>query len=242
MSRRKIKSFESANSSTIIPFEKQFIKKSVKIIPRNIHQEEYLEYLLDPNKSVVIATGPAGTGKTVLAMMVGVKMLLEKKVSKLILTRPMVSVLGEEHLGALPGTLEEKMDPWVRPLMDVLLEHYGMRDIETMIYNRVIEIVCLSHLRGRNFKDAFIIADELQNSTISQCKMLLTRLCENAKIVLTGDNRQSDRRDSDNGLLHFKTLLSNFPNSRYISSVDFGYKDIERSKVVSEVLKIYGED
>ena len=133
---------------------KSGIRKAVKIIPRNLHQEEYLEYLLDPLKMIIIANGPAGTGKTVLAMMAGIKALSEKTVHKLILSRPSVGV-DDEDLGYLPGDIIEKMSPWSKPLLDVLSEYYSQKDIASMIESQTIEIVPLMYMRGRNIRDAF---------------------------------------------------------------------------------------
>ncbi len=219
----------------------QGIKKAVNIIPRNLNQEIYLDLLHDPSKLVIVAHGPAGCGKTILAMTAGIKALSEKKVKKLVLTRPAVPAEGEERLGALPGDLNEKMDPYMRPLMDVLLEYYSMKDIETMIENKVIEIIPLSFMRGRNLKNSWIIFDESQNANPNQLKMVLTRLCEGSKIVITGDITQGDRKDYDNGLLCFKTLLKNYGESQYAAAIEFNYSDIERHPVVAEMLAIFGE-
>jgi len=233
-----------ANNSENIPQEKATfthksgIRKSVRIIPRNIHQEEYLEYLMDSNKVIVLAHGPAGTGKTELAMLSGIKALSEKRVEKLILCRPGIGVDDENH-GYLPGDLNEKMEPWVRPLFDVLLEYYSGKELAMMVENRVIEATPLQYIRGRNLKNCFIIADEFQNGSISQCKCLFTRLCENVKIVVTGDNDQSDRRTNENGLLFFKNSLKAWGESKYIASVEFDSADIERHPVVAEVLEIF---
>ena len=224
---------ESAHYTT-----KSGIRKAVRIIPRNCHQEEYLEYLLDSEKIVVIAHGPAGVGKTQLAMLAGIKALSEKKVEKLILCRPSVGV-DDEDLGFLPGDITEKMQPWVRPLLDVLIEYYSKKDIDNMVENGVIEFAPLMHMRGRNIKSAFVILDEAQNTTIAQCKSLLTRLCDNAKVILTGDNEQSDRRTNENGLLFLKEAMDKFGGSNYISYIDFDFKDIERHPVVKDILQIF---
>jgi phosphate starvation-inducible PhoH-like protein len=219
---------------------KSGIRKAVRIIPRNVHQEEYLEYLLDPQKIVILAHGPAGCGKTFLSMQAGIKALSEKTVDKLILCRPAIGVEDEDH-GFLPGDINEKMQPWVQPMIDVLYEYYSGKEIEMMVENKIVEIIPLMYMRGRNIKNAFVIADEFQNATISQCKALLTRLCENSKVIMTGDNAQSDKRANENGLLLFKNLLEKYGEAKYIASVEFNHKDIERHPVVSEVLKIFGD-
>ncbi len=212
-------------------------KKSVHVIPHNGNQEEYLFKLLDPSKNIVFALGPAGTGKTLIACQVGIKLFKEGLVDKIVVTRPAVSV-DEDH-GFLPGTLEQKMAPWTRPIFDVLAEYYYARDIENMIREGVIEISPLAYMRGRTFKKAYIIADEMQNATPNQMKMLLTRLGEGSKMVVTGDLRQADRLE-DNGLIDFTERLAN-KQLDLLSVVQFGMKDIERHEAVKEVLSIYGD-
>lgn len=152
-------------------------------------------------------------------------------------TRPAVSV-DEEH-GFLPGTLEQKMAPWTRPIFDVLAEYYYAKDIENMIREGVIEISPLAYMRGRTFKNAYIIADEMQNATPNQMKMLLTRLGEGSKMVVTGDLRQADRLE-DNGLIDFCQRLQD-KNLQHLDLVQFGMKDIERHDAVKEVLSVYGD-
>jgi phosphate starvation-inducible PhoH-like protein len=216
-----------------LPQKKQF----VRITPRNLNQKHYLSKLEDQDKNIVFAIGPAGTGKTLLACQYGVKQLKEGLVDKLVVTRPAVSV-DEDH-GFLPGTLEEKMAPWTRPIFDVLQEYYQSKEIEYMLREGVIEISPLAYMRGRTFKNAYIIADEMQNATQNQMKMLLTRLGEGSKMVVTGDLRQADRLD-DNGLIDFCRLLENRNTSR-IDIVHFDSQDIERHDAVKEVLSIYGD-
>ena len=219
---------------TKIPQKKQY----VKVTPRNTNQKNYLNKLEDQSKNIVFAIGPAGTGKTLIACQYGIKLLKEGLVDRLVVTRPAVSV-DEDH-GFLPGTLEEKMAPWTRPIFDVLHEYYTSKEIEVMIAEKIIEISPLAYMRGRTFKNAYIIADEMQNATPNQMKMLLTRLGEGSKMVVTGDLQQADRR-SDNGLIDFCQLLQNRrPN--YIDVIEFGAQDIERHDAVKEVLSIYGDD
>ncbi len=216
------------------------IHKAVRIIPRNIHQEEYLEYLMDPEKVIVFAHGPAGSGKSQLAMMAGIKALSEKKIAKLILCRPAIGVDEEDH-GFLPGDINQKMEPWARPLLDVMFEYFSGKDIEAMLENKVLEIAPLMYMRGRNLKNCWMILDEAQNCSLSQIKTVLTRICDNVKIVVTGDNAQSDKRSGENGLLEFKKLLNANPNSKHMAQVEFDHKDIERHPVVAEVLHIFGD-
>tara|TARA_B100000902_G_scaffold386360_1_gene428931 strand:- start:2214 stop:2936 length:723 start_codon:yes stop_codon:yes gene_type:complete len=213
-------------------------QKIVKIIPRNKAQEQYMLTLADARKDVVFGIGPAGTGKTLIAVLTAIKLFKEGSVDKIIVTRPAVSV--DEDLGFLPGTLEQKMAPWTRPIFDVLREYFTTREIEGMIDEGVIEIAPLAYMRGRTFKKAFIIADEMQNSTANQMKMLLTRLGEGSKMAVTGDLAQADRV-KDNGLIDFITQLNRSSVSR-LASISFGFEDIERHEAVKEVLQVYGDE
>ena len=193
--------------------------------------------LMDETKDIVFGIGPAGTGKTMLACQVAVKAFLDGNVDKIIVTRPAVS--ADEDLGFLPGTLEEKMAPWTRPIFDVFREYFYANEIEGMIKEGVIEISPLAYMRGRTFKDSFIIADEMQNATPNQMKMLLTRIGANSKMCVTGDLAQADRL-KDNGLLDFVNNLKEYESKR-ISAVYFKQKDIERHEAVKEVLQVYGD-
>jgi phosphate starvation-inducible PhoH-like protein len=197
-----------------------------------------LQKLQDDQKSIVFAIGPAGTGKTMLAVQHGIKLFQEGVVDKIVITRPAVSV--DEDLGFLPGTLNEKMAPWTRPIFDVFLEYYKQQDINKMLDEGVIEISPLAYMRGRTFKNSYIVADECQNTTINQMKMLLTRLGEGSKMVVTGDLAQADRLN-DNGLINFCNLLADKPAMRHIDIVQFDARDIERHDAVKEILSIYGD-
>jgi len=211
--------------------------RSVNLLPRNRSQESYILELLNHEKSIVFGIGPAGTGKTMLACLAGVKSFLEGSVERIVVTRPAVS--ADEDLGFLPGTLEEKMAPWTRPIFDVFREYFYANEIESMIKEGVIEISPLAYMRGRTFKDSFIIADEMQNATPNQMKMLLTRIGNNSKMVVTGDLAQADRL-KDNGLIDFVNHLDSAETTR-ISTVQFHHGDIERHEAVTEVLKVYGD-
>lgn len=214
-------------------FEGKFTK------PKNDSQTYYATLLRQKSKKIVVATGPAGTGKTLFATEYGVKMFLTGQYEKLIFTRPSVSV--DEDLGYLPGTLEEKMAPWVRPIYDVLYNFISPKEVTSLMEDKIIEISPLGFMRGRTFKNSWIVADEMQNSTISQMKMLMTRLGENSRLVITGDLEQYDRPNEINGLEDF---LSKFKGKRSssISSIEFYKSDIQREEVVKEVLDIYGGD
>jgi phosphate starvation-inducible PhoH-like protein len=212
-------------------------KQQVTILPRNRNQEQYVLKLLDENKDIVFGIGPAGTGKTLLAVQVAVKLFKEGKIDKIIVTRPAVSV--DEDLGFLPGTLEQKMAPWTRPIFDVLREYFNAREIEGMIEEGIIEIAPLAYMRGRTFKQSFILADEMQNATPNQMKMLLTRLGEGSMMAVTGDLAQADRL-KDNGLIDFTKLLESSDTAR-LDIVHFYQGDIERHEAVKEVLQVYGD-
>lgn len=207
--------------------------------PKNGVQRDYHNLLNQKGKKIVVATGPAGTGKTMFATEAGVKYFLNGTYEKLIFTRPSVSV--DEDLGYLPGTLEDKMAPWVRPIYDVLYTFISPKEVVSLLEEKVIEIAPLGFMRGRTFKNCWIVADEMQNSTMAQMKMLLTRLGENSRLVITGDLEQHDRSNEMNGLEDF---LNKFKGRRSssITSVEFDRSDIQREEVVKEVLEIYGGD
>jgi phosphate starvation-inducible PhoH-like protein len=213
-------------------------KQRVNIQARNANQKLYLTKLYEETTSIVLAIGPAGTGKTMLAVQFGIKLFQEGKVDKIVVTRPAVSV--NEDLGFLPGTLNEKMAPWTRPIFDVLGEYYQTKEIAKMLEEGVIEISPLAYMRGRTFKNAYIVADEMQNATVNQMKMLLTRLGEGSKMVVTGDLAQADRV-SDNGLVNFCNLLTGKSGLQHIDIIQFDNRDIERHNAVKEVLAVYGE-
>ena len=213
-------------------------KQRVNIQARNANQKLYLTKLYEESTSIVLAIGPAGTGKTMLAVQFGVKLFQEGKVDRIVVTRPAVSV--DEDLGFLPGDLNEKMAPWTRPIFDVLGEYYQKKEIASMLEEGTIEISPLAYMRGRTFKNAYIVADEMQNATVSQMKMLLTRLGEGSKMVVTGDLAQADRV-SDNGLIDFCNLLEQKEYLEHIDIIRFDAKDIERHNAVKEVLAVYGD-
>lgn len=237
--KRQTANFQNSNNN-VVKINNFLPKKTrnVEILPRNRSQETYILELMDDTKDIIFGIGPAGTGKTMLACQVGVKAFLDGEVDKIIVTRPAVST--DEDLGFLPGTLEEKMAPWTRPIFDVFREYFYANEIEGMIKEGIIEISPLAYMRGRTFKDSFIIADEMQNATPNQMKMLLTRIGTGSKMVVTGDLAQADRL-KDNGLLDFVNQLKQHESSR-ISTVYFNQHDIERHQVVKEVLQVYGDE
>lgn len=241
MSRQRAAKKQPRFNDNVINFQEYAPSKKtqVKIIPRNKAQETYFLKLQDPQKTMLFAVGPAGTGKTLLATQTAIKLLKAKEIDKIVVTRPAVSV-DEQH-GFLPGTLEKKMEPWTRPIFDVFAEYYHAKEIQNMLLEGIIEVSPLAYMRGRTFKNSFILADEMQNATPNQMKMLLTRIGENSRMVITGDLKQADRLE-DNGLIEFINRLKNTNGSlKHVDIVNFGQKDIERHPAVKEILEIYGD-
>ena len=208
-------------------------KKSV--IPRSEKQKEYVRALRQSD--IVISAGPAGTGKTFLAVAVGLTLLLDKKIERIILSRPAVE--AGERLGFLPGDMKEKVDPYLRPLYDSLYDLFDYEKIQKMIETGDIEIAPLAFMRGRTLKNSFAILDEAQNATDTQIKMFLTRIGENSKIVINGDPSQIDLPNKDtSGLNRSKKLLGSLNE---ISVVDFDHSDVVRHPLVSKIVKAYSD-
>jgi len=197
----------------------------------------------DSRYKMIVANGAAGTGKTLLACQSAIKELYDGDKDKIIITRPVVPV--EEDIGFLPGTLNKKMDPWTRPIMDIFNDFHSKNNIKNMMKDNTIEISPLGFMRGRTFKNAFIIADEMQNCSPNQMIMLLTRLGENSKIVITGDLKQCDKEWS--GLKDLLEKLELFYNDKEIMKkdgigiIEFTNLDVQRSELVSKILKIYNQ-
>ena len=208
--------------------------------PRGPNQKLYSRYLNDPDISVLISTGPAGTGKTLFACATAVQELMNRTIDKIVITRPIVPV--EEDIGYLHGSLVNKTHPWTRPIFDILEEFYSVHEIDAMIHSGIIEISPLVFMRGRTFKRSFIIADEMQNSTPNQMLMLTTRLGEQSRMVITGDLKQSNKFEN-NGLRDIMNKLDAYekPMSN-IKVVKLDLRDVQRSQTVSKILRIYGDD
>ena len=224
---------EKNNSEKKIEYIIKTPKKSV--IPRSERQKDYVRAL--KQSDIIISAGPAGTGKTFLAVAVALTMLLDKKIERIILSRPAVE--AGERLGFLPGDMKEKVDPYLRPLYDSLYDLLDFEKIQKKIEVGDIEIAPLAFMRGRTLKNCFAILDEAQNATDTQIKMFLTRLGENSKIVINGDPSQIDLPNKSlSGLNRSKKLLGHL---KEISVVDFDHKDVVRHPLVSKIVKAYSE-
>lgn len=222
--------------------------------PKTVRQEKYANILNNDHTKIIIAIGPAGTGKTLFACQKAIKLLKSEEINKIIITRPIVTI--EEEIGFLPGNLIKKMDPWTRPIFDIFLEHFSRVEFDIMLSNGKIEICPLLFMRGRTFKNAFIIADEMQNSSPNQMKMLTTRLGDNSRLTITGDLNQSDIL-IENGLYDLINKINNLNvenernekllnttneeifEKKLIDVIEFYKEDIERSEVVKKIIEIY---
>ena len=202
-----------------------------------LRRQAYADALNNKNTFFVVASGPAGTGKTMHACQVGANKLKNGEYQKIVITRPAVSV-DEEH-GYLPGTLEEKLDPWVKPITEFLQETLNIKDTKTLISEGIIEISPLAYMRGRTFRDCWIIADEMQNCTPNQMKMLMTRLGDNSKMVITGDNDQSDLYNRENGLEYLMNAVAKYNGKiKCLEMIQFTKSDVRRHAAVREILKV----
>jgi phosphate starvation-inducible PhoH-like protein len=216
-----------------------FQSKSYK--PKSFNQGNYVTALDNDTNKIIIANGPAGTGKTLFACQKAIELFKSDSINKIVVTRPVVTV--EEDIGFLPGNLIKKMDPWTKPLFDIFLDHFTKAEFDLLLNNNKIEICPLAFMRGRTFKNAFIIADEMQNSSPNQMKMLVTRLGENSRIVITGDLNQSDIQ-TENGLNDIMKRINYFylhnnASTKGINIVEFTNADIERSEIVKTIISIY---
>ena len=208
-----------------------------KYIPSGENQEKYVEILKKKGDKMIFALGPAGTGKTLFACISAIEQLKSGEKEKIIITRPVVSV--EEDIGFLPGNVRNKMDPWIRPLLDIFEEYYKKTELEKMMLNGKIEISPLAYMRGRTFKNSFILADEMQNSTPNQMLMLTTRIGEGSTMVITGDLNQSDRLEN-NGLKMITEKIKNtkIPINDEIELCILETRDIKRSSIVNKIIEI----
>ena len=217
-----------------------------KYSPRGDNQKYYVDTLNNNNAKIVIATGPAGTGKTLFPCIRSIDMLLAGKIDKIVITRPLVTV--EENLGFLPGKIDEKMSPWTRPIFDIFLEYYSKKELDNLLLENTIEIAPLAFMRGRTFKNTFIIADEMQNSSPGQMQMLTTRIGKGSRLFITGDLEQSDRAaGTNNGLKDIVGKMAvyyrNNPTVYKMGEVvALDANDVHRSKIVKHMIDIYAYD
>lgn len=228
---------ETKRESNTISFKQAKQRKTIDLIPKSINQETYILSLTNPETHIVVTTGPAGTGKTYLAMLAAIQELRNGTINRLVLTRPAVGVDDEKH-GFLPGDLNAKMEPWTKPLLDVLREYYSVKEIEGMLADGIIEIAPLAFMRGRTFKNCWIVLDEAQNATPGQIKMLLTRIGEGSKIIVTGDIEQTDRKKADNGLMDLQSRLSK-TNIAGLDICKFDLRDVQRHPMIEHIIKLY---
>ncbi|MDC3157128.1 PhoH family protein [Candidatus Pelagibacter bacterium] len=226
------KNFEVGDSN--VKSFKQLIKTPKKsVIARSEKQSEYIKVLKE--NDIVMSLGPAGTGKSFLAVSVAVTLLMEKKIDRVILSRPAVE--AGEKLGFLPGDMKEKVDPYLRPLYDALYELFGADKIDKKIESGEIEIAPLAFMRGRTLKNCFAILDEAQNATETQIKMFLTRIGENSKLVVNGDPSQVDLiNKSHSGLIKSKNILKDL---KEIKIIEFDHTDVVRHPLVSKIIRAY---
>ena len=230
LSVKKNMEFEDTNVKTF----KQLIRTPRKsVIARSKKQSDYIKALKE--NDIVMSFGPAGTGKSFLAVSVAVTLLMEKKIERVILSRPAVE--AGERLGFLPGDMKEKVDPYLRPLYDALYELFGVDKIDKKIETGEIEIAPLAFMRGRTLKNCFAILDEAQNATETQIKMFLTRIGENSKLVVNGDPSQIDLiNKSQSGLINSKNILKHL---KEIKIIEFDHNDVMRHPLVSKIIRAY---
>jgi len=224
--------------------EKRKLFDNIVYTPKTINQNKYVEYLNDDNIDMIIAVGPAGTGKTLFACLKAITQLRNNEIQKLVVTRPVVTV--EEDIGFLPGNIVKKMDPWTRPIFDLFLEFFSKNELDTYVNSNTIEISPLAFMRGRTFKNSIIIADEMQNSSPNQMKMLTTRIGINSKMIITGDLNQTDI-SNNNGLEDLINRINKYNNYNNnslhrIKIVTFEKEEIERSEIVKNIIDLYEYD
>jgi phosphate starvation-inducible PhoH-like protein len=237
--RRQAQQFQQHAVENTINFRPQAVPKPKppELRPKSLGQERLILSLLDDTTVITVAVGPAGTGKSYLAMLAAIRALRSGDCERIVLTRPAVGVDDERH-GFLPGDLNAKMEPWTRPLLDILREYYHPRDIAKMLEDQIVEISPLAFMRGRTFKNAWIVADEMQNATPSQMKMLLTRLGQDSRITVTGDVEQTDRSTYNNGLLDLAVRLQaqSIPG---LTVCHLDNRDIQRHPMIGPILSLY---
>lgn len=211
-----------------------------KVVPRTEAQQRFVRLLCADETPIVVGAGAAGAGKTLLATLTGLQKVQRRELKRLVIARPAVSV--DEAHGFLPGTLDDKMAPWARPLYDILYDHCGRAEVEDMVRERVLEVAPLAFMRGRSLHDSWIILDEAQNTTPNQMLMCMTRLGFGSKLVITGDPAQHDRGFEANGLTDLLRRLEGREGGvPGIEAVAFGPEDVQRHPIIPAVLDLYCE-
>jgi phosphate starvation-inducible PhoH-like protein len=226
---------EDTNTTNNTPF----MRKKIELIPRNLAQENYIDALLDESKTVVVAVGPAGTGKTWMAMLHCIKELTEGKIEKIVILRPVVTADGS-NLGALPGNIIDKLGPYVGEVMSILKEYLGVKTVLKMLENEIIEILPIALARGRSLRNSAVVIEEAQNIEDHATKLLLTRIAAGSRMYINGDINQTDR--GFNGLKSLLRRLEDVGGSDHFAVCHFSKADVERHPVVAETLRIYGEE
>lgn len=216
-------------------------ESTFKYTPKGVNQQLYVDALNNHNAKIIVATGPAGTGKTLFACRKSIELMYTGKLHKIVITRPLVTV--EEDLGFLPGNIDAKMSPWTRPIFDIFLESYTKSELDRMLHENTIEVSPLAFMRGRTFKDTFIIADEMQNSSPMQMQMLTTRIGKGSRLIITGDLNQSDRKDK-NGLEYLVEKTAEFYRNnpsvdKMVDFISLDAEDVQRSKIVKHMIGVF---
>lgn len=237
---RNLSEYKNKKNSNVISvdFNTKSIKK-IDIVPRSLNQEDMLMALEDDNIPVVIASGPAGAGKTYISALYAVKQLSEGKIKKIVLSRPNISV-DDKDIGFLPGDIIEKMLPWLGGIMDALELYYSKEDIQKLLEEGKIECLPIAFCRGRSLADCIVLLDEAQGTTANSILAVLTRISTNSKLIISGDVKQTDRGDC-NGLADLITKLGQHPIDG-IEHIQFTTRDIQRHPIISKILKMYGQD
>jgi len=227
--------------NNIYSFEEPVYKNKDMYNPRSIKQKQYVDALDNHLKPIIIATGPAGTGKTLFPCLKSIDMLRLGQINKIVITRPLVTV--DEDLGFLPGNIDEKLYPWTIPIFDVFSETFTKSELDKMVREKTIEIAPLGFMRGRTFKDTVILADEMQNCSPTQMQMLVTRIGRGSRLFITGDLNQSDRGGC-NGLHEIVNKMSNYYETnptvpKMVELIALESNDVQRSKIVKHMIDIY---